>query len=212
MNISLSPFAQIFWSRDAGSAVPSRVGLLILHTQTESGAYSQDFSRFPRRRPFIYLNRHPASCQSRVYQVTLLRTDGVHCRESVGTGPEVLKVVPVTGAAFSSFTMDQLMCASLYHLPINVRYRNCRRRCIKCNVRVQYNGGLLPDIILLTLRCYLQLLRDLIKSHKVFLPLQPMLPPKRFDKFSPWLWVDAQKAASTTRPTPHHGLATNAAK
>ena len=32
--------------------------------------------------------------QSRVYRVTQLRTDGVHCRESAGTGPVNLKVVP----------------------------------------------------------------------------------------------------------------------
>ena len=25
------------------------------------------------------------------------RTDGVHCRESAGTGPEVLRVIPVRG-------------------------------------------------------------------------------------------------------------------
>ena len=39
-----------------------------------------------------------------------------NCRESVGTGPVALKVVPVTGAgaAFSGFTMDQLMCTSLF--------------------------------------------------------------------------------------------------
>ena len=44
-----------------------------------------------------------------------MRTDGVHCRESAGTVPIILKVVPVTGATFSGITMDydQLMCASL---------------------------------------------------------------------------------------------------
>ena len=42
---------------------------------------------------FIY-NRHTPLDQSRVYQVTQLRTDGVHCRESAGTGPVNLKVVP----------------------------------------------------------------------------------------------------------------------
>ena len=31
--------------------------------------------------------------QSRVYRVTQLRTDGVHCQESTGTGPVNLKVV-----------------------------------------------------------------------------------------------------------------------
>ena len=32
--------------------------------------------------------------QSLVYRVTQLRADGVHCRESIGTGPVNLKVVP----------------------------------------------------------------------------------------------------------------------
>ena len=42
------------WSRETGSAVPSRVSLLIFHTQAESGAYSEYSSRFTRRRPFTY--------------------------------------------------------------------------------------------------------------------------------------------------------------
>ena len=41
------------WSRETGSAVPSRASLPIPHTQAECGAYSRDSSRFPRRRPFI---------------------------------------------------------------------------------------------------------------------------------------------------------------
>ena len=41
-------------------------------------------------------------------------TDGVHCRESACTGPVVLKIVPVTCAAFSGFTIDQVMCASIF--------------------------------------------------------------------------------------------------
>ena len=44
-------------------------------------------------------NRQPPSGQSLVYQVTQLRTEGVHYRESAGIGPVVLKVVRVTGAA-----------------------------------------------------------------------------------------------------------------
>ena len=58
----------------------------------------------------MYLNRHTPSGQSRVYPVTQLRTDGVHCRESVGTGPVNLKVVPITGAALAG-----------HHGPINMR-------------------------------------------------------------------------------------------
>ena len=105
VNISLSPFApENFFSRGGFCRpVPSRVSLVILHTQartgtgeyyfpcsadheqdwqpypvdpysaicddhtyihtqTESGAYSQDSSRFPRRHPFIYTaNRHSAT-------------------------------------------------------------------------------------------------------------------------------------------------------
>ena len=49
-----------------------------------------------------------------------LRTDGVHCRESTGTGPVNLKVVPVTGAALSGITMDQLMCGYLFPHPLLV--------------------------------------------------------------------------------------------
>ena len=62
------------------------------------------------------LNRHTPSGQSRVNRVTQLRTDGVHCREFAGTGPVVLKVVQVTGAAILQVTKDQLMCASLSHI------------------------------------------------------------------------------------------------
>ena len=91
------------WARETGSSVPFRVSLLILHTQAESGAYSRESSRFPRRRPSIYLNRHTSSGQSQVYWVTQLRTDGVHCRESAGTRPPVvLKLVSVTSVAFAS--------------------------------------------------------------------------------------------------------------
>ena len=95
--------------RETGSAVPSRVSLLILHTLAECGAYSRDSSRFPRRRPFIYLNRHRPSGQSRVYRITQLHTDGVRCRQSASTRPVVLKVVPLRGAA------------SYHHGPINER-------------------------------------------------------------------------------------------
>ena len=48
------------WSRETGSAVPSRVSL---HTQAESGAYLRDSSRVPRRRPFITVIRHRVSLE-----------------------------------------------------------------------------------------------------------------------------------------------------
>ena len=94
MKSSLSAFVpENLVSRDVfGSPVPRQPAHL--HTQAESGAYLRDSSRVPRRRPFIYFNRHTPSGQSRVHRVTQLRTDGVHCRESAGTGPVNLKVVP----------------------------------------------------------------------------------------------------------------------
>ena len=83
------------WSRETGSAVPSRVslpisilGLNLLLTYGIPPDFRRGFHLF------IYLNRHTASEQSRVYRVTQLGIDGVHCRESVGTGPVILKVVP----------------------------------------------------------------------------------------------------------------------
>ena len=45
------------WSPDLGSAVPSRVSPLILHTYyAEPGDYSRDFCRFPPRCPHIPSN------------------------------------------------------------------------------------------------------------------------------------------------------------
>ena len=52
------------------------------------------------------------------------------------------------------------------------------------NVNVQYNGGFLPDIILLT-RYYLRRGTCLIKCHEEVLYLHPLIPPKRFDIFFP---------------------------
>ena len=50
------------------------------------------------------------------------------------------------------------------------------------NVSVQYNGGLLPDIILLT-RC--GHIGEPIWYHEEVLSLQPMFPPKPLDNFPP---------------------------
>ena len=73
MNVFLSPFApENLVSRDGfDSPVPRQP--THLHTQAEFGAYLRDSSRFSRRQcPFIYLNRHTPSGQSRVYRVTRL--------------------------------------------------------------------------------------------------------------------------------------------
>ena len=116
MNIPLSLYVpEHVVSRD-GFSRPIPRQPAHLHTRAKSGAYSRDSSRFPRRHPFICLNRRTPSGQSRVYRVAQLRTDGVQCREFAGTGPVVLKVVPVTGAAILQVvTMGQLMCPLFSH-------------------------------------------------------------------------------------------------
>ena len=106
------------WSRETGSAVPSRVSLLILHILRANLMLAHGIPPDFRGGVHLFIKkRHTPSGQSRVHRVTQLRTDGVHSRESAGTGPDpvVLKVVPVTGAAFLHVIMDQLICASLSH-------------------------------------------------------------------------------------------------
>ena len=114
IDIFLSAFApENLVSRDGSGSTVSRQPTH-LHTQAESGAYLRDSSRVPRQRSYIYLNRHTPSGQSRVYRVTQLRTAGVNCRESAGTGPvkpqgSSERVLPW------QVTMDQLIFASLFH-------------------------------------------------------------------------------------------------
>ena len=95
MDISLSAVApENLVSRDGfGSPVARQPAHL--HTQAESGAYLRDSFRVPRRRPFIYFKtttRHWVSPE--FIGSCIMRTNGVHCREFVGTGPVSLKVVP----------------------------------------------------------------------------------------------------------------------
>ena len=74
-----------------------QVGLLL---SAEPGARFRDSSRFPRRRPFIFSNRHTPSGQSRVYRVTQLRTDAVHSGEVA----DKVEVAPgVTAASLRRF-------------------------------------------------------------------------------------------------------------
>ena len=92
-NIPLSPCVpENLVSRD-GFSCPVPRQPAHLHTQAESGAYLRDSSRVPRRRPFMKPPYAIGSVPS-LSGHAQLRTDGVHCRESAGTGPVNLKVVP----------------------------------------------------------------------------------------------------------------------
>ena len=92
--ISLSVFApEKLVRRDGfGSPVPRQPAHSIIRL-TLVLAYGIP-PRFRGGVHLFILNRHTPLGQSRVYRVTQLRTDGVHCRESAGTGPVNLKVVP----------------------------------------------------------------------------------------------------------------------
>ena len=102
------------WSRETGSAVPSRVSLLISILRLNRVL---TYGIPPEFRGGVHLfiyNRHTPSGQSRVYWVMQLRTDGVYCQESAGTGPvkpqgSSERVLPW------QVTMDQLIFASLSH-------------------------------------------------------------------------------------------------
>ena len=114
MNIYLSAFVpDNLVSRDGfGSPVPRQPAHL--NTQAESGAYLRIPPEFRGGVHLFIYNRHTPSGQSRVYRVTQLRTDGVHCRESAGTGPVILKVVP-NECCLGKVTMEQLIFASISH-------------------------------------------------------------------------------------------------
>ena len=115
VNIFLSAFLpENLVSRDRfGSLVPRQPAHL--HTQAESGAYLlRDCSRFPRRRPFIYL-KPPYTIGSfpslsghavayRWRSLPRVRRHRVH--KPQGSSERVLSW---------HVTMDQLICASLSH-------------------------------------------------------------------------------------------------
>ena len=108
-------------SCETGSAISPRVSLLILH------------SRFSRRRSFI-----PSTAIESVLSLSGRADHGVHCRESVGTGPVVLKVVPVTSSVVLGI-MYQFLCASLLPHP---------------TVVYVYSSRLVADIYDTTIKCY----------------------------------------------------------
>ena len=114
MNVILSTFApENLVSRDGfGSSAPRQPAHL--HTQAESGGYLRDSSRVPRRGPFIYLKPPYAigSVQSLsghaiAYQWrSLPRVRRHRASKPQGSSERVLPW---------QVTMDQQICASLYH-------------------------------------------------------------------------------------------------
>ena len=116
---SLSAFVpENFVSRD-GFRSPFPRQPAHLHTHAESGAYLRDFSRVPRRRPFIYLKPPYAigsvpnlSGHAIAYRWRSLPRVRRH-RDSKPQGSSE-RVLPW------QVTMDQLICTSLFPHPLLV--------------------------------------------------------------------------------------------
>ena len=80
---------------------------------------------FPRRRPSIpsdAIIHYRGSLLNLSGHAIAYSTDVVRHREAAGTVPVVLKVVPVTDAAFSGITMDRFLCASFFAHQLFVRW------------------------------------------------------------------------------------------
>ena len=110
--ISLSAFAPENLVSREGFGSPARRQPAHLHTQAESGAYLQDSSRVPRRRPFIYF-KPP-------YAIGFPRSSGHAIAYRWRSLPRVRRHRASKPQGSSErmlpswlVTMDQLMCTSL---------------------------------------------------------------------------------------------------
>ena len=76
-----------------------------------------------------------------------------------------------------------LPCVMVYYIVSGLFLMFFWCPCMAINVNVQYNGGLLLDII--PVDPLLSASGNLFERHEEVLYLQPLIPPKRFDIFSP---------------------------
>ena len=79
MNIPCPRSCLRIWSRETGSAVPSRVSPLISILRLNLVLTYEILLEFRGGVHLFIYNHHTPSGQSRVYRVTQLRIDGVHC-------------------------------------------------------------------------------------------------------------------------------------
>ena len=92
--------------------------------------------------------------------------------------------VPSLVASLFSWRCLAASTSSFLHAAINLRPPSVT---VSTHTNVQYNGGLLPDIILLS-STVLFPSGNPFKCHQEILYLQPLIPPKRFDIFPPPNW------------------------
>ena len=133
----------IIWSRGIGSAVPSRASLLSFSKLRQSRVLTHGIS------PVLHGGRVHIYCQSpsgqsRDYRATQMRANGVHCRESIGTGPGppvALKAVLVTDAAFSGFPTDHFCMRFIFsHTHYGYVVDMCNTESIRYLVCIKREG------------------------------------------------------------------------
>ena len=116
----LSPFApeNLVLRERLGRPVPHQPAHCP-HPGLKYGAYSRGPLLPPAFHDGFHSKRQPPSGQSQaIGSGNHCVPMGVHCLESTGTGPVVLKVVRVTGAAFSGIITNPFLCASLFPDPL----------------------------------------------------------------------------------------------
>ena len=105
-------YGLIIWSRETGSAVPSRVSLLISILRLNLVLYLRDSSRLPRRRSFMkptYAIGSVPSISSHAIAYRLGSLPRVRRHKAIKLQGSFERVLPW------QVTMDRLICASLSH-------------------------------------------------------------------------------------------------
>ena len=96
-----------------------------------------------------------------------MRTDGVYCREYIGTGPVFPKAVPGTGAAFSGFTMSRFFV----HLSFSTPTIGIQWICVIQKVwkRAFAKGGCSPLLFSMFFAAFINVAYTRFKADKDFM-------------------------------------------
>ena len=76
---------------------------------------------------YLFKPRHTPSGQSRVHRVTQLRTDGVHCRESAGTGIAFYRYSGTSAENYEPrggqhYLLNTMNSMDVHYIPILLQY------------------------------------------------------------------------------------------
>ena len=110
------------WFCETGLAVPSRVGLLILYTKAESGAYSRDSSQCSQRCPYIFTTIHRRVSHDFI--------ESRNCVPMAFTAESLLRPNTITAVLllyilWTRFPPPTYVCTSVRSLVYTVQYHMC---------------------------------------------------------------------------------------